>query len=95
MPVDSIITTIITTHIVATGTRWNCGQPKWNGSTGANQAAAATFSTCMSPRQAASTEPATMPASTATLARKPRPQRMSARIVSSTRKAMPRPPGWA
>jgi xanthine/uracil permease len=27
-PVDSIITTIITTHIVATGTRWKCGQPK-------------------------------------------------------------------
>ena len=44
MPRDSIITTTITMHMVAMGTRWNCGQPKWNGMISANHFALAILS---------------------------------------------------
>ena len=91
MPSDSTITTMMTMHIVTTGTRWKVGTPKRNGSTRSNQAAVATLSKCMMPSAAASSAPATIPSSTDTLATKPRPHRMSARITASTKAEMPSP----
>ena len=85
------MTTTMTTHIVAIGTRWNSGIPKWKGSTTSTHAAAPTFSKCMKPRNAARTEPATMPSSTATLATKPRPHLMRARMNTSTNAATASP----
>ena len=74
--------TAVTLALVLTGCGGSEVEPAGSAPTDANDAAA-------------TTEPTTMPASTATLARKPRPQRISARMTSSTRKAMPRPPAWA
>ena len=71
MPVDSIITTIITRVMVTIRTGSKIGVPKWNGGIGANQAAAATLSKCIIPSAAAMTPPTTMPSRTAMLERKP------------------------
>ena len=94
MPSDSIITTIITMHMVTIGTRWNCGMPKRNGMTTSTHGAAITLSKCMTPSADASTAPAMMPSSTETLARKPEPQRIRPRMTTSTNSAMPRPWSW-
>ena len=72
MPVDSIITTIITSVIVivSTITGSKVGRPKTNGVTMSNHCARATLSRPILPRPTASTQPATMRVSTGTLARK-------------------------
>lgn len=88
IPVDSIITTIITSVMVRIITGSKVGIPKWNGRIGANQAAAATFSKCIIPIDAARSPPTTIPISTAMLDRKPRPKRAISRIVASTTPAI-------
>ena len=50
-----------------------------------------TRSKCMTPSSVASTAPAMMPSSTATLATKPVKKRIRPRITSSTNSAMPKP----
>ena len=71
MPVDSIITTIITRTMVRIITGSKIGVPKWKGEISANQPAVPTLSKCIMPRAAASTPPMMMPRSTAILATKP------------------------
>ena len=71
MPVDSIITTIITRVMVRISTGSKVGMPNWNGSTTSNQAALATLSKFIMPMAVASTLPTTMPSSTEMLLRKP------------------------
>ncbi|MNL75391.1 hypothetical protein D3C87_2011880 [compost metagenome] len=73
MPVDSIITTIITSDMVAISTGSKIGMPKRKGVTTANQPASATRSKCIMPRPAAKTQPMTMPVRTAMLLISPRP----------------------
>ena len=75
MPVDSIITTIITSTMVRISTGSKIGMPKWNGMIGATQAAFTTLSKCMRPSAAAMQPPTTMPISTAMLETKPLPKR--------------------
>src|SRR6266436_5983816 len=67
MPSDSIMTTIMTMHIVTIGTMENFGMPKWSGLTTSIQDADATFSKCITPRRVARIAPATMPSRTETL----------------------------
>ena len=55
MPVDSIITTIITSVIVRIRTGSKIGMPKWNGRISANQRASPTLSKCIMPSAAAMT----------------------------------------
>ena len=56
----------------------------------ANHGASATFSKLILPRYQASTQPMTMPSSTAMLPRKPLRKRVMNKIITSTRVAMPR-----
>ena len=91
MPTDSIITTIITMHMVMIGTRWNCGMPNRSGDTKSTQGAVPTLVKLITPMSAARTAPATMPSSTETLARKPVPHLISPRITTSTNSAMASP----
>jgi hypothetical protein len=84
MPVDSIITTIITSVMVRIITMSNVGMPKANGVTTSNQCALPTLSKCILPIAAASTQPATMPSSTEMLARKPLVYFTSSRMKTST-----------
>ena len=90
MPVDSIITTIITNVMVRIITPSKVGMPKANGVTTSNQAALATLSKPILPRPTATTQPATMPSNTAMLAMKPRPYLEISRMVPSTKAAMAR-----
>ncbi len=91
MPVDSIITTIITRHMVTMAPRSNLGMPNWKGTTIPNHGAAATLAKLIIPNAAAATQPATMPISTAMLATKPRPYLVTARITRSTKSATASP----
>lgn len=84
MPVDSIITTIITSTMVRISTGSKIGVPKWNGMIGANQAAEPTLAKSIMPKAAATMPPATMPISTAMLLTKPRPKRATATTMPST-----------
>ena len=71
MPVDSIITTIITSVMVRIRMGSNTGPAISNGSTRSNHWALATFSNDIRPMATAITAPMTMPSSTEMLARKP------------------------
>ena len=73
MPVDSIITTIITSVMVRIMTGSNVGMPNAKGVTTSNHAALPTLSKLILPIATATTQPAMMPSSTATLETKPRP----------------------
>ena len=55
-----------------------------------NHGASATLSKLIWPRYQASTQPMTMPSSTAMLRRKPLRKRVISRIITSTSVAMPR-----
>ena len=91
MPVDSIITTIITSDMVRIITGSKTGTPKWNGSTMSNQGALPTLSKFIMPAAVATTPPTTMPSSTEMLAMKPRVNRAISRMVASTMTEIPRP----
>ena len=91
MPVDSIITTIITSVMVRISNGSNCGVPNENGTTGANQAALATLSKFMSPIAVATTPPITIPSNTEMLAMKPLAKRVIKRIEINTSDAIPKP----
>ncbi len=91
MPVDSIITTIITSVMVRIRNASNCGMPKWKGSTTSNQAALPTFSKVMRPMTVATAPPITMPSSTEMLATKPLANLTMSRIDTSTSAEMPTP----
>ena len=84
MPVDSIITTIITSVMVRIITRSKVGMPKWKGVITPNQAASPTLSKFILPSATAITAPTMMPRSTEMLARKPLAKRAIARIATST-----------
>ena len=71
MPVDSIITTIITSVMVRIITGSKVGMPKAKGVTTSNQCALATLSKFILPIAMATAQPATMPSSTEMLATKP------------------------
>ena len=84
MPVDSIITTIMTSVMVRIITGSKIGRPKRKGVISSNQSARSTWSKCMSPMEAASTAPTMIPSSTEILARKPRANFITRMIVVST-----------
>ena len=90
MPVDSIITTIITSVMVRIITMSNVGMPKAKGVTTSNQCALPTLSKFILPMPAAITQPTTMPSSTEMLATKPRVYFTSSRMNTSTTAAMAR-----
>jgi len=90
MPVDSIITTIITSVMVRIITGSKVGMPKANGVTTSIQPALATLSKFILPSAIATAQPATMPSSTEMLAMKPLPNFTSSRITTSTKAAMAR-----
>ena len=91
MPVDSIITTIITSVMVkiSTGSKTGAAIPK--GSTNSNQEALATLSKFMNPIATLTTPPTTMPSSTEMLEMKPLPYLAISRMDASTSAAMPTP----
>ena len=84
MPVDSIITTIITSVMVRIIQKSKVGAPKWKGVIRPNQAASPTLAKFMVPMATAITAPITMPKSTAMLAMKPLPNLAIMRIEIST-----------
>ncbi len=92
MPVDSIITTTITMHMVTIGPRENWGMPNWNGSTNPTAGAEPTASKLILPIAAATTAPTTMPISTEIFATNPLPNLLTPRMASSTRSDRPNPP---
>ena len=71
MPVDSIITTIITSVMVRIITMSKVGMPKAKGVTRSNQCALPTLSKFILPIAMATAQPATMPSRTEMLATKP------------------------
>ena len=71
MPVDSIMTTTITSVMVRISTGSNTGRPNWNGSTRSNHLALATLLKFIMPLAVATTPPITMPSSTEMLPMKP------------------------
>ena len=91
MPVDSIITTIITSVMVRIITASNCGIPKANGITNSNHAALPTLSKFISPMAVATTPPMRIPSSTEMLAMKPFAYLAITRMDTSTSAAMPTP----
>ena len=90
MPVDSIITTIITSVIVRIITGSKVGMPKANGVTKSNQFALATLSKFILPIAMATAQPATMPSSTEMLATKPFMYLTNSSITTSTKAAIAR-----
>ncbi len=84
MPVDSIITTIITSAMVRIITMSKLGMPKAKGVTTSNQCALATLSKFILPIAMATAQPATMPSSTEMLAMKPLAYFTSSRMNTST-----------
>jgi hypothetical protein len=88
MPVDSIMTTIITSDIVRIITMSKVGMPKANGVTTSNQCALPTLSKFILPRAIAIAQPPTMPSSTEMLAMKPFMKRTSNRMKTKTVAAM-------
>ncbi len=84
MPVDSIMTTIITRVMVRIITRSKVGMPKWKGVMRPNHAASATLSKVILPSATARAAPITMPRRTEMLATKPRAKRAIRRIETST-----------
>ena len=91
MPVDSIITTIITKVMVRMSTGSNTGMPNWNGMTTPNHSALPTLSKFIKPMAEATTPPMTMPNSTEILAMKPLAYFEINKIEASTKAAMPTP----
>ena len=91
MPVDSIITTIITRVMVRMRTGLKMGAAISKGSTRSNHWALATFSNDIIPMPTATTAPMMMPSSTEILAMKPLPNLAISRMDSSTRPEMPTP----
>ncbi|EWS63666.1 hypothetical protein Y695_03100 [Hydrogenophaga sp. T4] len=89
MPVDSIITTIITRLMVRIRMGSNTGAAISNGSTMSNQFALATFSNVIRPAAVAITPPPTMPSNTEMLATKPLANLAISRMAASTMAAMP------
>ena len=94
---DSIITTSMTMHMMRMGVTSKWGMPNCRGMTTPNQGALATSAKLMAtlgkapPATLATTAPAMMPASTATLEMKPLAYLVMPRITSSTNSAMARP----
>ena len=84
MPVDSIITTIITSVMVRIITMSKVGMPNAKGVTTSNQPALPTLSKFILPMPKATTQPNTMPSSTEMLATKPLAYFTSKRMPMST-----------
>ncbi len=90
MPRDSIITTIITRHMVATETNSNFGRPNWKGMTRPTRGAAPTCSKVILPSRVATTQPAITPSRTAVFLIMPVQNRVTARITTRVNRATPR-----
>ena len=95
MPVDSIITTIITKVMVTIRIGSKMGAAISKGSTRSNQCALATLSKLIKPATVAITPPITMPSSTEMLATKPLAYLAISRIDTNTIAAMPMWVSWA
>ena len=87
IPVDSIMTTIITSDIVAIVTRSNVGMPNANGVTRSSQGALATLSKLILPIATATTQPTMMPIRTEMLATKPFVYLTRSRMTTRTKPA--------
>ena len=91
MPVDSIITTIITSVMVRIRMGSKIGMAISSGSTRSNHSALLTLSKFISPISVATTAPMTMPSSTEILATKPLANLAISRMDRSTSAEMPMP----
>ncbi len=95
MPVDSIMTTIMTRVMVTIITRSKVGVPKWKGVMRPNQLASATLSKLILPSATAITAPMMMPRRTEMLAMKPLAKRAMRRMAIRTTAEMPMLPRGA
>lgn len=89
IPIDSMKVISMMTVRVAMEMGSKVGQPKANGTMGANQAASPSPSRLTSPMAMATPKPNRMPSSTEMLLKKPLVKRVTSRMKASTRKLVP------